>query len=186
MKKRPTREPNESGVTRREALRLTAGALLTPPLQPRATRATRFFTPAEYALADELAEQILPADEHSPGARAARAAAFIDQQLAETWDPDAKRQWREGLRRIDALSRQMTGKPFLGASADERLALLTRLARNEADPKLPEEKFFVELKTRVAFAYYTSKIGIHDELEYKGNTYLREFAGEEIRNNGRD
>jgi hypothetical protein len=25
--------------------------------------------------------------------------------------------------------------------------------------------------------YYTSKIGIHDELKYKGNVFLREFVG---------
>ena len=25
--------------------------------------------------------------------------------------------------------------------------------------------------------YYTSKIGIHDELHYKGNVFLKEFVG---------
>jgi hypothetical protein len=57
--------------------------------------------------------------------------------------------------------------------------VLTRLARNEANPDLPEERFFAELKSRVAHAYYTSEIGLKQELEYKGNTYQNEFAGYE-------
>jgi hypothetical protein len=181
--KKPPRETNESGVTRREALRLTAGALAAPPLlqaRPRAKRPARFFTPAEFALVDELSELILPADDHSPGARAARVADYIDQTLAEAWDEETRQEWRKGLRRIERLAGEMTGRPFLQAAPDQRIALLSRISRSEADPRLPEETFFAELKSRVAHAYYTSKIGIHDELKYKGNTYLREFAGEDV------
>ena len=44
-------------------------------------------------------------------------------------------------------------------------------------PVTPEEHFFGELKSRTVHAYYTSKTGIHQELEYKGNTYQKEFSG---------
>jgi len=74
----------------------------------------------------------------------------------------------------------MNGRPFMRASQDQRDAVLTRMASKESSPERPEEKFFVELKSSVARAYYTSKIGIHGELEYKGNTYLREFAGIDV------
>ena len=40
---------------------------------------------------------IIPADAHSPGARAAKVAAYIDTRLAEAWDPKDKTTWREGL-----------------------------------------------------------------------------------------
>ena len=66
---------------------------------------------------------------------------------------------------------------FLEASPEQRTELLTRISQNEMSPKKPEEIFFRELKTRTARAYYTSKIGIHTEMEYKGNTYLKEFVG---------
>ena len=66
------------------------------------------------------------------------------------------------------------------ASQDQRVAVLERMAQAGAILVRPDEKFFVELKSRVARAYYTSKTGIHDELEYKGNTYLREFAGVDV------
>ena len=60
---------------------------------------------------------------------------------------------------------------------EQRIALLTRIAQNELKPVKPEELFFRELKGRTANAYYSSKIGIHTEMEYKGNTYLKEFVG---------
>ena len=69
---------------------------------------------------------------------------------------------------------------FLESSPEQRLALLTRIAQNESKPEKPEEQFFVELKSRVVQAYYTSEIGIKQELEYKGNTYQAEFAGVDV------
>jgi hypothetical protein len=38
-------------------------------------------------------------------------------------------------------------------------------------------RFWIELKRMTVTGYYTSKIGIHDELEYKGNRILQEFVG---------
>ena len=66
---------------------------------------------------------------------------------------------------------------YLSLSDEQRTELLTRISQNEMSPKKPEEIFFRELKVRTARAYYTSKIGIHTEMEYKGNTYLKEFVG---------
>src|SRR2546421_366119 len=52
------------------------------------------------------------------------------------------------------------------------------MAAGEADPKTAPERFFGELKGWTARGYYTSKIGIHLDQEYKGNVYQRgEFAG---------
>jgi flavin-dependent dehydrogenase len=62
----------------------------------------------------------------------------------------------------------------------QRVAVLTRMSAHESDPKTPGELFFRELKERTIYAYYTSKIGIHDEMEYKGNTLLTEFVGAEL------
>jgi hypothetical protein len=177
------------GVTRREMLKITAGAVIAAPLAGAGVKARAatplsasegkgplFFTPEEFAMVDELTELIIPTDDHSPGARAAQCAAFIDSQLAEAWDPKSKDQWREGLGLVNQISQEMNTKPFMLASTDERIAVLTRIARIEK-PEKPEQRFFRELKSRTAHAYYTSKIGIHQELEYKGNTYQKEFSG---------
>ena len=78
------------------------------------------------------------------------------------------------------MSREANGKSFVQSSPDERTAILTRISQNERKPETREELFFLELKGRVAYAYYTSEIGIKQEMEYKGNTYLAEFVGFDV------
>ena len=51
------------------------------------------------------------------------------------------------------------------SAPDERTAVLTRMAQNEGQPKKPEELFFAELKAKVVHAYYTSEIGIKQEMD---------------------
>lgn len=187
-------------LTRRDVLRLAAAAAAAP-LVPRAVAGQaaetaavaapgvvacgRFFSAPELALLDELTELIIPADEHSGGARAAGVAAFVDRRFAE-YDPqipdlrEARESFRAGLASVDALARQQFGKPFLAAAAEERMALLECLAANEQHPRTEQERFFKELKHWTGRGYYTSRIGIHDELEYEGNTLLAEFVGTDV------
>jgi hypothetical protein len=172
-------------LSRRDVMKLGAAATVATALGVGESLASQpatpaFFTTEEFAMLDELSEMIVPADDHSPGARAAKVAAYIDARLAEAFEERDKVIWREGLAHIERLSRDMSGKSFAQSSAAERLATLTRIARNERAPKEPEELFFVELKTRVVDAYYSSEIGIKQELEYKGNTYLAEFVGVDV------
>src|SRR2546426_68177 len=177
--------PNHvESLSRREMIVATAAALVTPLLPGGATVPPaggvpgKFLTAAEYALLDELTELIIPADDHSPGARAAGVAGYIDGRLAESLEPDWQAQWRSGLQAVEGLSRELNGKPFLEATPDQRVAVLTRMAAGEQDPKTAGERFFRELKGWTARGYYTSKIGIHLDQEYKGNVYQRgEFAG---------
>jgi hypothetical protein len=162
--------------------------------------AGRFFTAPEMALLDELVEMIIPADAHSAGARAAGVAAYIDGRLAQ-YDPAIpplaadRERWRAGLATVDALARAASGKGFLEASPAERTALLERMAVPLADEEIPTaepeerrkpavekpetlgQRFFVLLKSWTTNGYYTSRIGIHDEMEYKGNKAIVEFSG---------
>ena len=139
--------------------------------------AGRFFTPAQHVLVEELSETIIPADSHSGGAKAAKVADYIDQVLREGFDDTQKALWREGLRLIEVMSQHYHGKTFISASPEDRIALLTVLSEHEAMTDLPEVRFFVALKRLTVTAYYTSKIGIHDELEYKGNRVIQEYVG---------
>jgi hypothetical protein len=139
--------------------------------------AARFFTPAQHALVEELSETIIPADSHSGGAKAAKVADYIEQVLRESPDDNQKSNWREGLRLIDLMSQHYNGKSFVDSSSEERIAVLTVLSDNDHMTDLPEVRFFRDLKHLTVRSYYTSKIGIHDELEYKGNRMLPQFVG---------
>jgi hypothetical protein len=66
---------------------------------------------------------------------------------------------------------------FAQATADQQTALLTEAAKNEFAPTTPLEKFFREAKSRTIFGYYTTDIGIHQELSAAGNQFLQEFVG---------
>ena len=69
-------DKTRNDVTRRDMLKLTAGTVVAiSGVLDAAQAKTLFFTPAELALVDELTEIVIPADEHSPGARAARVAS---------------------------------------------------------------------------------------------------------------
>jgi len=180
----PCEADNE--LTRRDLIKFGASAAVAVALggleskavaQAAHVKAPLFFTKDEFALVDELTELIIPADDHSPGARAAMVATYIDFRLSETIEEQPRTFWSNGLKLIEKLSQEMHGKPFLASSPEQRIALLTRISANEMKASKPEELFFRELKSRTAGAYYSSKIGIHTEMEYKGNTYLKEFVG---------
>jgi gluconate 2-dehydrogenase subunit 3-like protein len=150
----------------------------SPDAQPASSEsAGPFFTPAQHALIEELAETIIPADSHSGGAKAAKVADYIEHVVGMGADQQRKAFWKEGLRLVDAMSQHRAGKSFVDASPEERIAVLSILSDHDDLTDLPEIRFFHELKHLTVRGYYTSKIGIHDELEYKGNKVLAEFVG---------
>jgi len=160
-----------------ETSQAEAAPLSHPAKTPEGKSSARFFTPPQHALVEELSETIIPADSHSGGAKAAKVADYIDQVLRESFDDNQKTLWRDGLRLIDVMSRHYHGKTFVNATPEDRIALLTVLSDHVQMTDLPEVRFFVELKRMTVTGYYTSKIGIHDELEYKGNRILKEYVG---------
>src|SRR2546426_10642995 len=105
-------------LTRREMIKLSAGAAVAIgavgwDTSAFAQSAPLFFTKEEFALVDELTEMIIPADDHSTGARAAQVASYIDFRLSESFEEQPKAIWREGLKLIEQLSSEMHGKSFL-------------------------------------------------------------------------
>ena len=178
-------------LSRRDALKIAVavGAAVMIPLVPAdvaaaAQRAVargkpvalKFFTAAQHRTVDALTEVIIPSDEHSPGARAARVADYLDLVLNES-PAGARQAWNDGVASLDAASLARFTKPFADLTAEEQVAIVVQAARNEGNPATPLEKFFVEAKGRTIHAYYTSEIGIHQELRYKGNQFVPAFVG---------
>jgi len=123
-----------------------------------------------------LTEAIIPTDERSPGAKQARVGDYIDLLLSEL-DRDVALQWIGGLAALDAEAMSRFRSPFSRLRDAQVDAILQAISRNEKSPQTPLEVFFVMVKQATIRGYYTSKIGIHDELRYKGNQFLREFVG---------
>ena len=165
--------PALAGEQQKEA----AAATKTPGEHAATRPAGHFFTPEQRVLVEELTETIIPADDHSGGAKAAGVTDTIDKFLRETSDESERATWREGLKLIEAMSQHYNGKSFVKASPEERGAMLTVLAEHSHMDDMPEVKFFNSLKEYTVLAYYTSKVGIHDDLQYKGNRVIQEYVG---------
>ncbi len=145
---------------------------LSPPAPGRA-----YFTASEFGLIEEIAEAIVPADEVSGGAKAAKVAEFLDSHLGESRDAELKPGFKQDIAEIDRICVAMHRRGFVKATTEQRSQVLARISRNEAKPKADAEFAFGTVKWLVTFAYYKSKIGIHDDLKYQGNVLLDEFLG---------
>ena len=167
----------EGGLHRRDLFKALGIAFTMLQLPAAEPNAPLFFSKEDFALLDALTELIIPTDDHSPGAHAAGVAAFIDRTAAAAYHPQEKTSWTKGLALVNQLSKEKHGAAFLKCSADQQKDVLTSMAANENHAKTDAESFFGQLKNTTAFAYYTSSIGIHQEIEYKGNIVLEEFVG---------
>ena len=137
----------------------------------------QFLTPKEHALLEELTETIIPADSHSGGAKAAKVADYIETTLRERPGATGQADFKEGLRLVELMSEHYCGKSFIASSPEDRIAVLTVLSKNMDKTELPEIRFFKDVRDLSIRGYYTSKIGIHDDQEYKGNVAVMEFVG---------
>lgn len=125
----------------------------------------RFLTREEESLVDKLMEMIIPHDSHSPGAHTAKVSLFADLMVGTSNDT-VKTEWRNGLRLMQ--------EEAVRSSLAEALA---KASRHEGNPRTELERFFKTLKEMTVNGYYTSAIGIHQDLQYQGNTYLLSFPG---------
>ena len=190
----PMGEPDSNAAhpiifSRRAALKTMLGAVAVWPYlsdpsaeafaaiqAAKAAPAPQFLTAAQYSAVERIAGTIIPADERSPGASEARVADYIDLLLAES-DPEMQRKWTAGLAALDQESRRRFQAPVDRVTAPQAAALLTDISQHESAPVTPLEEFFVATKDATIRGYYTSEVGIHRELAYQGNKFLREFVG---------
>jgi len=117
-------------------------------------------------------------DEHSAGASAAGAPEFIDLLTSE--NPEFQLKLGGGLFWLDAACTDRYGNVFMQCTPEQKKEILDLIAyRKNAkkDPSLSQGvAFFAFLRNLTTDGFYTSKIGIAD-LQYMGNTALREFPG---------
>src|ERR1035438_9083599 len=91
----------------------------------------QFFSPAQNETVDTLMEMIIPADDHSPGAREARVSSFADLIVANS-DKTVQMAWTQGLGAVDAESQKRFQTPFRSATPAQQDQILAAAAANEA------------------------------------------------------
>jgi len=137
------------------------------------------FTAKDIAFLDEIAETILPATK-TPGAKAAKAGAFMALMVTDSYRPAAQRTFREGMRKVDDAMRMANGLSFMEATPAQRFAVLTGLdleqkramdARDAATPPGearagPPVHYFRMMKELALLGYFTSEVGCKQALRY--------------------
>jgi hypothetical protein len=168
---------------RRRFLRLAAAAATLPGaaafLGPWLNAAgqtdyePKFFDKDDFAALEAFTEILIPADD-TPGARDARCAQFIDflLQASSKVDPNMARQWRAAMTALHDAG-------FNAADAGARQELVAAMARPERERGAthPAYAAYRLIKQQNTFAFYTSRQGLIECLDYKGNTYNMSFPG---------
>lgn len=122
-----------------------------------------------------IAELIIP-ETDTPGAKAARVNEFIDVMLTDWFTDEERASFRKGLAKLDG-----DETPFVERDAATQTAILERaeeasLAEQEerATSRSPvatsdspaAQPFFSVMKWLTLWGYYTSEIGMEQELEH--------------------
>ncbi len=149
----------------------TAAAAAAGPWSPKVLTAHQNDT------VTTLCELIIP-ETDTPGAKIAQVNRFVDTLLQEATSPD-KDEFLKGLAWMDTRSTALFGKDVLSATPEQQTALLTRLSSDDrvsAEDK-PGADFFRALKSMTITGYYTTQIGLQQELGDDGKLVLAEFKG---------
>jgi gluconate 2-dehydrogenase gamma chain len=131
----------------------------------------QFFGPEDFEALEAFTEILIPTDD-TPGARQAHCAHYIDfvLQAAAEYAPQMQRQWRDALSALKQAG-------FHAADAQGRAALVAAMSKPERErgASHPAYSAYRLIKQQTAFAFYTSRAGMIEALEYKGNSYNATF-----------
>ncbi len=194
---------NETNQGRRDALKtlvMGAGGLTTLPIlgqvetarvatavgatpgadaaaQTEANWKPQFFDEHHDQTLIVLTDLIIPATD-TPGAKAALVNRYLDLKYNEE-TADRKEEIIQALAWFDGRSLSTHGKPFVSLTQEEQTAILEPLAdpSNTNPEDQPGRKAFELIKELTIFGYYTSKIGLDEELQYRGDAYNTSFPG---------
>lgn len=130
--------------------------------------APRALTAAEFEMVTQAAERIIPRT-GTPGATDARVAAFIDVMLADWYDDSERARFKAGLAELDARSLTMAGSAFTRITQSQQTRVLEAFDRDlairrQSGTPSADDDWFAMLKHLTVWGYYTSKVGIEDEL----------------------
>ena len=136
--------------------------------QPASAITESVFTQAQHDTVDLLSELIIP-ETDTAGGRQARVVDFIDAILSDAPDPERDR-FLDGLQWLDERSGDLFGATFAAASPEQQTALLTILGSPENDTPADRTgvEFFQAMKSLTVTGYYTSRIGMLQELDDNG------------------
>jgi len=135
----------------------------------------KILNPHQLATVSTLSELIIPETE-TPGAKAALVDRFIDEILSKA-EPADRQRFQQGLSWLDSRSRTLFGKDFVSATVEQQTELLSKLAPPASREASTGVNFFTAIKSMTITGYYTTEIGLHQELGDDGVLAQATFEG---------
>lgn len=97
------------------------------------------FSQPDIAYLDEIAETIIPTT-GTPGAKAAKVGTFMTVMVTDCYDERDQKIFREGMDKINDLSKKKFDKDFMTATAQQRLELLTELDKEAKEEQRKQKE----------------------------------------------
>lgn len=130
----------------------------------------QFFNEKEMAVIAILSDIIIPADDRSGSATDAGVPDFIEFITKDM--PDNKIPMRGGLAWLDRESLNRFSKSFESLSSEQQMEIVDDIGNPEKEMDgrfAPGKAFFSKLRDLVVTGFYTSEIGVKEDLGYVGN-----------------
>jgi len=124
-----------------------------------------FFDANELAFISALGNIIIPKTD-TPGAGEADIVSTIQLLVSDWADDDFKRYWRGGLSHLSHELNGRGGKDFMQLTAKQSETLLTKYDQDVFAGRI-KNKFYKDMKSTIATAYYMSEAGATEELIYE-------------------
>lgn len=122
-----------------------------------------------------LVELIIPTTD-TPGAKTALVDRFIDGTL-NTAPETTRTRFLDGLTWLDRRSQARFQRTFTDASPAQQADLLTQLSRDGSTEEATGVQFFAAIKAMTITGYYSTEIGLRQELGDPGELMLPAFVG---------
>jgi choline dehydrogenase-like flavoprotein len=191
-----TSDHKPRSVSRREALRILSHTVCAVPAfqivsslpvqaspvdaLPDVSRPA-FFHSDQFGLVTVLCELIIPGDDHSPGAKTAGVAEYVDELIGSSSEA-VQEFWASGLTAIDEFAHQAYNKPFAQCIESDQISMMTMLCVNEQHPRSVAEKFFVALKDALSTATIAPRSVFTKIYNTKGTPFFHHFQDANITN----
>lgn len=131
----------------------------------------RFFSTEDFAALQAFTEILIPTDD-TPGAHEAHCAHYIDFVLDSStgYAPEVQKEWRAAMAAL-----KQAGFHAADKAGQEKLVAEMSRPEREQGATHPAYAAYRLIKQQNTFAFYTSRAGMIEALNYRGNSYNETF-----------
>ena len=158
------REALKTGTVALGGIALLSSGILAGCEREHGPAVSGLLSSRQQALAEAIADTMLPKSASSPGAREAGAGAAINLLVTDCYEPPAQQRLVKGLEELRARCDREFSKEFADLPRKERETMLRVLSVESRQS--PDTHWFPLMREVALRAYFSSEIGMTKALRY--------------------